>query len=429
MEAPPTWYEWDFPPEWGPEAPVNPTEIEINGKPLGTDGVMYQQLDDDVTRDITPRIKNADDYTFAVGASKHTLISQTWHPALTDTNRGRYQVGVGEEVDVFLDPPLVMTYPENPLWSASGGGLEGALITDPLAFIGSTVKFTAASNACSALVTVHVRDVDLAKGFGVLKPSGIDQATIANNYSNSYSIGLAGAGMDIAFFVAPTSVSFYRVCIMEIPGGPTNVTGSFKNGAPSHTMCGFWSAPLTPDNQFQDMAASPQPGLSPPWIAGGFDWVIPSKWQVQGDSVTNDFTQWTQSFRLLNSNGDFSTSKFGKTVTRKTNGIINEINMKTVSALLMLLAITITVLYASIILPPYNKAKPPKLPLPAAYEHAIVFLGVMTNEFHCVAANVTTTFKPEGEWYLSFYSINSNTPPKFIVVEFDGKVVLDKGFR
>ncbi len=86
-------------------------------------------------------------------------------------------------------------------------------------------------------------------------------------------------------------------------------------------------------------------------------------------------------------------------------------------------------LLASIVLPPYNKSKPPSLPLPAAYERAISTLGAATNEFHCISANITTEFTPEGEWYFTFYSTNSNVAPKFIAVEFNGKVVFDNGFR
>jgi hypothetical protein len=56
-------------------------------------------------------------------------------------------------------------------------------------------------------------------------------------------------------------------------------------------------------------------------------------------------------------------------------------------------------------------------------------LGSATNQFHCVSANITTTFTSEGEWYFTFYSTSSNSPPKFIAVEFNGKVVFDSGLR
>jgi len=91
--------------------------------------------------------------------------------------------------------------------------------------------------------------------------------------------------------------------------------------------------------------------------------------------------------------------------------------------------IAITTLYASLILPPYNKTKPPSMPLPVAYACAVVALGSDTNQFHCVSASITTEFTPEGEWYFTFYSTNVNSEPKLIAVEFNGKVIFDNGYR
>ncbi len=103
--------------------------------------------------------------------------------------------------------------------------------------------------------------------------------------------------------------------------------------------------------------------------------------------------------------------------------------MKSILSLMLLFAFMISALYASLPLPPYNKSKPPSLSLPLAYERAVAFLGPMTNQFHCISASITTTFTPEGEWYFTFYSTNSNSTPKHIAVEFNGKVVLDSGYR
>jgi hypothetical protein len=102
--------------------------------------------------------------------------------------------------------------------------------------------------------------------------------------------------------------------------------------------------------------------------------------------------------------------------------------MKPILFLIFTLVFAITV-FASVVLPPYNKSKPPSISLPVAYERAVAALGSATNEFHCISASVTTEFTSEGEWYFTFYSTNSNSMPKFIAVEFNGKVVFDNGFR
>lgn len=84
--------------------------------------------------------------------------------------------------------------------------------------------------------------------------------------------------------------------------------------------------------------------------------------------------------------------------------------------------------YATIIGPPYDNSKPPKMLLPVAYEHAMSALGSDTNQFHCISANITAEFSDEG-WYFTFCSTNSKAMPKLIVVEFNGKVIFDNGYR
>ena len=113
------------------------------------------------------------------------------HPALTNTNRERLQVGVGEEVDIYFDPPLGMSFPEEPLWWASAGGLEGELSPTLLGLSGSAVKFTDPSNAATANVRVIVRDITLDKTFTVREPSGVDHACYGNCSSPWTNVGFS----------------------------------------------------------------------------------------------------------------------------------------------------------------------------------------------------------------------------------------------
>ena len=78
-----------------------------------------------------------------------------------------------------------------------------------------------------------------------------------------------------------------------------------------------------------------------------------------------------------------------------------------------------TTLFATLITP-YNHAKPPSISLPVAYERAANALGSATNQFHCISANVTADFGADGEWQFTFYSTNSR--PKWVTVEFNGKI-------
>ena len=101
--------------------------------------------------------------------------------------------------------------------------------------------------------------------------------------------------------------------------------------------------------------------------------------------------------------------------------------MKTRYILLILLAFT-TVVFASLVMPPYDNSKPPALSLPAAYQLAVVALGSATNQFHCVGAHITTDFGAP-RWSFTFYS--TNTPPrwKWMTVDFGGRTQEDSGLR
>lgn len=317
--------------------PIAPGAIVINGKPLGADHLMYQTLPDDAEYDVTPRVAGNDFYAFTVGASKHTLTSHTWHPALTDPDPSRAQVGVGEEVNVYLDPPLQMTFPETPLWSVSGGTIDPAE--------GSLTKFTAAYNACIADVTVHVRDVDLRNSFSVVEPQCYDAAhtyiTSSNYYGNP---PMAGAEMEVMVYFAPLNVSFYKVKIMEVGedatsiwGWATNPIATYKTNDVRHTSNADVPIPqrlhhrndtFTPLTEFNCWTGADDNGawLNPPepigtsWVAGGWTWVIPAKWTIDGTQI-NSMTGWNEVF-TVDSSGTFKVQKFGKWVQSTINGVV-----------------------------------------------------------------------------------------------------------
>jgi hypothetical protein len=101
--------------------------------------------------------------------------------------------------------------------------------------------------------------------------------------------------------------------------------------------------------------------------------------------------------------------------------------MKTRYILLILVTLATTI-FASIIMPPYDNSKPPTLSLPVAYQFAVSALGSATNQFHCVAASITTDF---GAPRWSFIFCSTNTPPRtrWMTVDFAGKTQEDNGLR
>ena len=278
-----------------PSKPVPPTAIEVGGKALGWDSRAYLALPDNMTKVVTAQVKGAKHYSAGVGASKHRLVHLTQCRALTNPNDERTTVGVGEYVGFSFWPILEMTFPEQPWWITSGGSVDPA--------VGSSTLFTAPSNAATAMVRVFVRDVQLDTTFKVLAPSGVDHAVVSFRGEKP-----VGAGMDLKVFMAPLTVSFCRVDLMEVPGPGSNPSGYFTtNPIPPHNTAagaGQWYH-LGEDNSWDDIARLYEWPFN---RVGGFDWVIPVVWKI-GDGDLNNLPAWTQ---RLESNGyKEKVTKFG----------------------------------------------------------------------------------------------------------------------
>jgi len=66
-------------PAWRPHADsakrrIEPQDIVIDGKHVGTDGLLYVAWPEGVTKDVTPRVDGIEFYTFNVGANKHRPV-------------------------------------------------------------------------------------------------------------------------------------------------------------------------------------------------------------------------------------------------------------------------------------------------------------------------------------------------------------------
>ena len=94
--------------------PIPPEQISIGGfGNLDTNGNLYVMLSDNDPADVTPRAPGNNECTFTVNGQKYTLVHQTEQPALTNTNRNRTTIGVGEQVDFS-------GMPSDTMWSVSG---------------------------------------------------------------------------------------------------------------------------------------------------------------------------------------------------------------------------------------------------------------------------------------------------------------------
>lgn len=290
---------------YSPFVPVPYDQISVDSfGQLDSEGKAYAVLPDNKDVIATAHIKGHDKNTYRLTPAKYTLTSYTLHLALTNTNRNRTTLGVGEEVSLS-------GMPASAIWNASAGGLS---VTN-----GSSTLFTAPSNAAIVSVVAMVKNVSLAMIFDVVEPGGYDAKIITTNH---YSAGTVGVGMKDLLHIHPTDVSFYRVTLAEDTNSVETRTGYFSNhtNVIVNTLVG--SADLDDNNSFTDeTAVGPFYFLPQPWYLGGLENTIPVYWQITGSSSNNFYGNFTTTTLLLDSSGNMNRSKFGITITRSTNDV------------------------------------------------------------------------------------------------------------
>jgi hypothetical protein len=128
--------------------------------------------------------------------------------------------------------------------------------------------------------------------------------------------GTAGAGMMLKPRFTPGNVNFGNVEWLEVPGGPSNVSGYFA----TERAAGRANLNHRPNPNFlrigprlNDHAAAFN--FSPPFAVGTWDWIIPNKFRraaTTGDGTL--FFNTLQSFRM-DASGVITVSKQGASVT------------------------------------------------------------------------------------------------------------------
>jgi hypothetical protein len=274
-------------------------------------GTLYAVLPMHTEVLVTPNVAASGSIQARVNVQPCPLISQCF--ATTPANRARTTLGVGEQVALYFGSTL----PTNAQWSTTGGGLS---LTS-----GMTNLFTAPSNAPNGTfvkVTAAVFGKPVSITFNVVEPSGHGFAQISG--TNHFSVGEIGAGMTNQLWLFPTNVSFYRVFTWELPAGIANVTGYFTNNSGQIPSPNIGSAQLNEVNNLTDIVAS---GLfdfssySLPLFPGSWDYLVTNMWTIVGSSKTNFLATYTHTSKLLDSDGDFSVTKYGLTITRSINDV------------------------------------------------------------------------------------------------------------
>jgi len=309
--------EWD---DYGIYAPgdnvIPPGNISLGSYGnLNSDGTLAMLAAEGQHLVITPKTSQPWYSGNLPGKAKYTLKHQTFYPALTDANLSRLNLGVGENVGLS-------GMPNKTVWAG-----PGLLLTNSAAIFVAPSNAAPSGTKVSVTATVPNSPV-LTVNFTVFPPTGFDHAQITG--TNSYPIGTAGAGMTTAVWIAPTSVSFYRVWMEEVGKVSTNATGYFANtnvwpaANLDHGKRGAnnWFQ-LTSQNQWYDGASSGT--CVQPWSAGNFTWPIPAAWQVgsPNSSTTNYIAGWNQNF-MIDASGTVIVQKFGISISRTINNIITK---------------------------------------------------------------------------------------------------------
>jgi hypothetical protein len=270
-------------------------------------GSLWTALPVHSTLSITPVAIGSENRQIHLSAQPYQVVSQC--VATTPANRARTILGVGEQVNLSFSPTLWT----NAVWLTTAGSLSTNY--------GISTTFTAPSNAASATIKIFVAGKSTSISYKVIEPVGIDHAQIIG--TNSFPLLAAGAGMTNAVWIAPTSVSFYRVNILEVGEDATNITGFFSQWTPQqlhHSTADHWT-PLNQANELSDWAAFPSGGYSP-WSAGGFEWIIPQKWQVIGSGLTNSMAGGSVQVFSIDDFGTARVTKYGNWIQRSTNNVI-----------------------------------------------------------------------------------------------------------
>ena len=307
--------------------PIPPEQIQIGSfGNLDANGNLYVVLPDNDADNVAPAVPGNKNNTFTIEAQEYGLVSLTEHEALSNPNLHRTTIGVGEDVQLAVQPFLPAGYV--PVWTTSAGSwMSSRLINNP--------GFTAPSHATNAIISFDLPGVSFPKAFTykVVEPTGLDHAVIiATNQigglaPDHFNAGRAGAEMLVNIFIAPTYVSFYNVQILEVGEDATNVTGYFTNNPPfttddlHHRPNPAYTA-LSASNSWPDYCwEGPLPAPPPARSSGSYTWIVPVEWKVKNDPATNFLTSWSQVF-TNDSTGTVKITKYGKWVQRTTNNVI-----------------------------------------------------------------------------------------------------------
>jgi len=190
----------------------------------------------------------------------------------------------------------------------------------------TTFEWAAPERAQTSMITATdpATGGSCSLGLEVIAPSG---TRLQNVNELTYPIGSAGAGMQLTVTVLPRRVNFGWIAIREDSGEALDVQGYFSgrpaadlrhNATPDFERIG-WNNMLAPNaaGEAQGDTAGTRAGtLPPPWSAGSYRWVIPTRYRCSNSTHGGFvFTRVNQRFAMEN-DGTMIVTKGGERVER-----------------------------------------------------------------------------------------------------------------
>jgi hypothetical protein len=215
----------------------------------------------------------------------------------------RRVVGVNERVELRATSRAT--------WTTTRGTVSPA--------IGRTVIWTAPDpSGLSTITATPSKAAPCRVSFRVVAP---DHRDLTKNTDRAYTAGLAGSGFVAGVVVAPTTVSFSRVEVMEGSVRAT-ATGYYDtvlgwNGI-VHPPTSRWLAIDARNNGIVDTVGTNPPGTPTPFSKGSFFWPIPQLYRIVGSSGRGaEYSRGNHRQDMTGTSGEETTSKEGATRSRR----------------------------------------------------------------------------------------------------------------